>query len=212
MFGTNYMSKRLSLELQTHFSVIQVISSQNIIKDRSLNRITFDSIVTWFNDYNRHVLRYKKLKISIQEFLSNAEVFETRILKRSDGTYAFYTDLKIHIWYNWYRIQTVKLKIRGKLFLNLNPELLLHSSYSFWPKLSTNVSGWDLASPQPWKNVKNVFSIFHIFSWLRSQPLPLVYSLGQKLLLVSRNFKFHRRDPTVVTVKKVRKVSNSMSV
>ena len=33
LFGTNYMSKRLSLELQTHFSVIQVISSQNIIKD-----------------------------------------------------------------------------------------------------------------------------------------------------------------------------------
>ena len=29
------------------------------------------------------------------------------------------------------RIPTVKLKIPGKLFLNPNPELLLHSSYSF---------------------------------------------------------------------------------
>ena len=29
------------------------------------------------------------------------------------------------------RIPTVKLKIPGKLFLNANPELLLHSSYSF---------------------------------------------------------------------------------
>ena len=29
------------------------------------------------------------------------------------------------------RIPTVKLKIPGKLFLKLNPELLLHSSYSF---------------------------------------------------------------------------------
>ena len=31
------------------------------------------------------------------------------------------------------RIPTVKLKIPGKLFLKSNPELLLHSSYSFWP-------------------------------------------------------------------------------
>ena len=43
-------------------------------------------------------------------------------------------------------------------------EHLLHSSYSIWPWLSTSGSGWDLASPQPRKNVKNVFSIFHIFT------------------------------------------------
>lgn len=114
LFATNYISKRLNLELQTHFSVVSI---QNIIKDKSLNRIKFNSFVMWCNDCDHHViiehyfmpmcmhvkfLRHKKLKISIQVFLSNAEVFETRILKRSDGTYAFYTDLKIHIWYNWY--------------------------------------------------------------------------------------------------------------
>ena len=32
-----------------------------------------------------------------------------------------------------HRIPTVKLKIPEKAFLNPNPELLLHSSYSFWP-------------------------------------------------------------------------------
>ena len=47
------------------------------------------------------------------------------------------------------RIPTVKLKIPGKLFLKSNSELLLHSSYSFWP-------------------LAIVFSIFHIFSWLRT--------------------------------------------
>ena len=33
----------------------------------------------------------------------------------------------------WGRIPTVKLKIPEKHFWNPNPELLLHSSYSFWP-------------------------------------------------------------------------------
>ena len=34
------------------------------------------------------------------------------------------------------RIPTVKLKIPGKRFLKSNPELLLHSSYCFWPKVT----------------------------------------------------------------------------
>ena len=52
------------------------------------------------------------------------------------------------------RIPTVKLKIPGKLFLKSDPELLLHSSYSFWPKLSTSGSGWYLAIPLPRKKVE----------------------------------------------------------
>ena len=61
-------------------------------------------------------------------------------------------------------------------------EILLHSSLSFWPLLSTSGSGWDLASPQPWKNVKNVFSIF-LFFFLSLYPA------------FSRKFQFHCRDP-----------------
>ena len=42
-------------------------------------------------------------------------------------------------------------KYREKHFWNPNPELLLHSSYSFWPRLSTSGSGWESASTLPWK-------------------------------------------------------------
>ena len=65
--------------------------------------------------------------------------------------------VNIHITIRWWhssffsRVPKVKLKIPGKLLLNPNPELLLHSSYSFWPWLSISGSGWDLASLLPWK-------------------------------------------------------------
>ena len=57
-------------------------------------------------------------------------------------------------------------KLRDKAWENQDPELLLHSSYSFWPWLSTSGSGRDWASTQPWKKCeKRVFnfSIFPIF-------------------------------------------------
>ena len=50
-------------------------------------------------------------------------------------------------WWNW--------KFREKHFWNPNPELLLHSSYGFWPYLSTSSNDWDLASTLPWKNCEN---------------------------------------------------------
>ena len=52
-------------------------------------------------------------------------------------------------------------KFREKHFWNPNSELLLHSSYSFWPWLSTSGS-WDLASPLPWKNCEKHFLYFYI--------------------------------------------------
>ena len=79
-------------------------------------------------------------------------------------------------------------KFREKHFWNPNPELLLHSSYSFWSYLSTSSSGWDSACP-----------------------LPLVDSSGQKLSLecnrssgfgfqtcFPRNFQFLRRGPSYI--------------
>ena len=48
-------------------------------------------------------------------------------------------------------------KCREKHFWNPKPELLLHSSYSFWPKLSTSGSCWNLASTLPWKNCEKHF-------------------------------------------------------
>ena len=50
-------------------------------------------------------------------------------------------------------------KFREKACDKQNPELLLHSSYSFWPKLFTSGSGWDLASPLPWKNCEKSFQL-----------------------------------------------------
>ena len=47
------------------------------------------------------------------------------------------------------RIPTVKLKTPGKFFLKSDPELLLHSSYSFQPQLYNSGSDWDFTSPQP---------------------------------------------------------------
>ena len=76
-------------------------------------------------------------------------------------------------------------KFRKRHFWNPNPEFLLHSSYSFWPWLSSNSSGWDLASSLPWKNCEKhllYFSqFFHISVLAKSQALPLVDSQGQKL-------------------------------
>ena len=43
------------------------------------------------------------------------------------------SDVNRRVPNSYYMIQTVKLKIPGKHFRNPNPELLLHSSYSFWP-------------------------------------------------------------------------------
>ena len=51
-------------------------------------------------------------------------------------------------------------KPREKNFLNQNPEVLLRSSYSFWPWLSNSGSGWDLASTQPWKKCEKLFLYF----------------------------------------------------
>ena len=51
-------------------------------------------------------------------------------------------------------------KIREKHFLNPNPEILLYSSYSFWPELSTSGSDWDLASRLPWKNCEKYKKYF----------------------------------------------------
>ena len=62
-------------------------------------------------------------------------------------------------------------KFRKKHFRNPNPELLLHSSYSFWPWLSTSGSRWDLASTLSWKKCEKYKKCF------------------------SRNFQFHRQDP-----------------
>ena len=61
------------------------------------------------------------------------------------------------------RIPTVKLNCPGKAWEKQDTEILLHSSYSFGPWLSTSDMGWDLASTQPWKNVKNRKDVFHIF-------------------------------------------------
>ena len=42
-------------------------------------------------------------------------------------------------------------KFREKAWEKQDTEILLHSSYSFWPWLSTSGSGWNLASTQQWK-------------------------------------------------------------
>ena len=70
------------------------------------------------------------------------------------------TLIKKHSFKPESRIPTVKFKIPGKLFLKSNPELLLHSSYSFWRWLSTSGSGWELASTPPWKNCEKHFIFF----------------------------------------------------
>ena len=51
-------------------------------------------------------------------------------------------------------------KFRERHFWNPNPELLLHSSYSFLHELSTTGSCWDLASQLPWKNCEKHFLYF----------------------------------------------------
>ena len=50
-------------------------------------------------------------------------------------------------------------KFRKMHFWNPNPEHLLHSSYSFWPWLSTSSSGWDLVNTLPWKNCEKLLSL-----------------------------------------------------
>ena len=83
------------------------------------------------------------LTLTFQEFLSRTN----EILNRSHGSVScdHFSGILIigsRRW-NW--------KFREKYFWNPNPELLLHSSYSFWPWISTSGSCWDLASTLPWK-------------------------------------------------------------
>ena len=68
------------------------------------------------------------------------------------------------------RNPTVKLKIPGKAFLKSESRTSVTfktwiSSYSFWPKLSNNGSGWDLSKSATMKKLwKTSFDIFWYFS------------------------------------------------
>ena len=57
-------------------------------------------------------------------------------------------------------------RLNWKFRENQDTELLLHSSYSFWPKLSTSGSGWDLASTLPWKKCGKLFLYFLLLFWI----------------------------------------------
>ena len=77
-------------------------------------------------------------------------------------------------------------KFREKHFWNPNPELLLHSSYSFWPRLSTSGSGWESASTLPWKKcVKYIKSNLQSYSY---HPRPVSNYESKKLW--ETNFDF----------------------
>ena len=74
-------------------------------------------------------------------------------------------------WLIYLGIRRWNWKLRGKHFLNPNPELLLLSSYSFWPWPSTSGSDWELASTLPSKIVKNIKSVDSFRGFLRSKTI-----------------------------------------
>ena len=130
-------------------------------------------------------LIFEYLSMDLKHFLDSKKREKTKLTPDMVKSYTFQilqviNSISIH-FPSWYSVVSRRWnwKFREKHFWNPNPELLLHSSYSFLPQLSASGSGWDLASPLPWKIVKNTlyFSQFvHGSGLAKSQLLPLVDS------------------------------------
>ena len=143
--------------------------------------IFFEISRYWPRNCRKHVsLRRSRLNANFLKF-----IFPRR-LRKITWLFSYFErchPTKIGSWrWNW--------QFRENFFFKSDPELLLHSSYSFWP--------WQVRNHEKmWKTSFLFFTFFHDCGLVKSQPLPLVDRSDFEKKF-SRNFQFHRQDPILV--------------
>ena len=97
-------------------------------------------LTMWIRGHIENVnpAKIPNIVIEIREYFRNSCVFRTSFHFRTSPEFKMIVQRVGSQRWNW--------KFREKYFWNSNPELLLHSSLSFWAWLSISCSGWDLPS------------------------------------------------------------------